>query len=84
MNIINQRFIDLLGLSSSAQMTTSNYEKNSSEMIIIIIISLTTNFIAGFHGLYLPAVKSHSFPFLFSFWVEHMKNGLTTMSNERR
>ena len=34
--------------------------KNSFEMIIIII-SLTTNFIAAFHGLYLLAAHSRSF-----------------------
>ena len=79
--IINQRFINLLGLSSSAQMITSNYEKNSFEMIIIII-SLTNNFIAEFHGLYLPAVKSYSCQFPFSFWVERMTKGLPTMSNK--
>ena len=51
--------------------------------MIIIIISVTTNFIAAFHGLYLLAAHSHSFQlFLFSFWVEHMENGLQTMSKK--
>ena len=50
--------------------------------MIIIIISLTTNFIAVLHGLYLLAAQSHSFQFfLFSFRVEHVEKSLWTMSN---
>ena len=55
---------------------SKKWKKNSFEMIIIIIISLTTNFIAAFHGLYLLAAHSHSFQFLLPFVVEHMKKGL--------
>ena len=57
-------------------------EKHSFK-IIIIIISLTTKFIAVFHGLYLLAAQSHSFQiFLSLFWVEYVENGLQTMSNK--
>ena len=49
-----------------------------------MIISLTTNFIAAFHGLYLLAAHSHSPQlFLFSFWTEHVEKSLKTMSNKR-
>ena len=51
-------------------------EKNSFEMIIIII-SQTTNFIAAFHGLYLPAAHSHSFQLFILFDVNHIMQGLT-------
>ena len=51
--------------------------------MIIIIVSLTTNFIAAFHGLYLLAAYSHSFQFfLFSFRVEQVEKGLWIMSNK--
>ena len=54
--------------------------KHSFETIIIII-SLTTNFIVAFHGLYLLA--AHSFQsFLLSFRVEHVENRLQTMLNK--
>ena len=45
--------------------------------IIIIIISQTTNFIAAFHGLYLPAAHSHSFQLFILFDVNHIMQGLT-------
>ena len=38
--------------------------------MIIIIISLSNNFVATFHGLYLP------------FWVEHAENVLGTIQNK--
>ena len=44
---------------------------------------MTNNFIAAFPGLYLLAAHSHFFQLLlFSFWVEHVENGLRTMSNK--
>jgi len=46
-------------------------EKNSFEMVIIII-SQRTNFIAAFHGLYLPAAHSHSFQLFILFDVYHI------------
>ena len=56
--------------------------ENSLE-VIIIIISLTTNFIAAFHGLYLLAAHSHSFQFfLSSLRVEHVEKSLQTMWNK--
>lgn len=43
-----------------------------------MIISLTTNFIAAFHGLYLLTAHSHSFQlFLFSFW-DYVEKSLKT------
>lgn len=51
-------------------------EKDSFEMIIIII-SQRTNFIAAFHGLYLPAAHSHSFQLFILFDVNHIMQGLT-------
>jgi len=55
--------------------------KNSFEMIII---SLATNFIAAFQGVYLLPAPAHSLQlFLFSFWVEHVEKSLKTMSNKR-
>lgn len=73
MAITNQRFMNLLSLSTSSQMTKSNHETKR--------ISNDNNyyFIDGFHGLYLLSVKSYSFQFLFSFRVEHMKKSLKTM-----
>lgn len=47
----------------------------------MIIIPVTSYFIAV-HGLYLQAAQSHSFQFLFPFWVEHRKKSLPTMSNK--
>ena len=58
----------------------NNKGKNYDEWRILI--ALATNFIAAFHGLYLPRVQCYSFQFLFSFWVECMKNGLPTMSQQ--
>ena len=54
--------------------------KHSFEMRIIII-SLATNFIVAFHGLYLLAAHSFQF-FLLLFRVEHVENSLHTMSNK--
>ena len=84
MDIINQRVLNFIGLSGSAE--TQNNGKNSFQTILIII-QLTTNFMATFHGLYLLDVKSHSFRFLFPLfplWVEHVEKGLRTISNKRR
>ena len=54
--------------------------------MIIIVISMTTNFIAAFQGLFLQAAHSHSFQLLsvLLFWVENVKNGLRTMPNKYR
>ena len=79
-----QKMIKSLGLSSSAKKSNAQKKngKNSFEMMNIVI-SLTTNFIAAFHGLYLLAVHYHSFQsFFFWFWVEQVENGLRTMSNK--
>ena len=83
-NIKSQRllkFIEFIKLCQEVKAIMKKW-KNSFEMIIIKI-SLTTNFIAAFHGLYLLAAHSHSFPFfLFSFQVEHVEKGLRIMSNK--
>ena len=51
--------------------------------MITIMISLTTNFVTAFHGLYLLAARPHVFQFFsFPLWVEHVENGLRTMSNK--
>ena len=62
-----QDFSNSLGLSSSDKNTKplKKMEKHSFK-IIIIIISLTTKFIATFHGLYLLAAYFHSFQLFLS------------------
>ena len=83
MDITN--FSNLLGSSSSfkkSKTLSKRKWKNLFEMIINC--SLTTNCIAAVHGLYLLAAHSHSFQSLFSFWMEHVRNGLPTMANKRR
>ena len=84
--------INFLSPTSSFVEHTSNFYffivklykmvKSSFQTIIIIQINLT-NLIAAFHGMYLLAAQSHSFQFLFSFWVEHGKKGLRIMLNIR-
>ena len=79
-DITSQRSLKFIGFLTSFTKKTKqlrkNREKHSFE-IIIIVISLSTNFIASFHGLHLLAAHSYSFQrFLFPFCVQHVEKSL--------
>ena len=75
-----------MSLSSRGKKTNAinkKMEKHAFETMIIIT-SLTTKFIAAFHGPYLLAAQSYSFQlFLFSFRADQVEKSLKTMSNKR-